>query len=123
MDYDMKPNLKKMNRKELEKLKADIDKALSRVEEDEKKAARLAAEKAAKAMGYSLEDLADVKPAKRTPKKKDDRTKVAPKYANPNAPEQTWTGRGRKPKWIEEHLAAGGKLEDIEIKKEQRAAS
>ncbi|MZR13731.1 H-NS histone family protein [Maritimibacter sp. DP07] len=119
----MKPNLKKMNRKELEKLKTDIDKALSRVEEDEKKAARLAAEKAAKAMGYSLDDLADVKPAKRTPKKKDARTKVAPKYANPNAPEQTWTGRGRKPKWIEEHLAAGGKLEDIEIKKEQPTAS
>ncbi|MZR14268.1 H-NS histone family protein [Maritimibacter sp. DP07] len=116
----MKPNLKKMNRKELEKLKVDIDKALSRVEEEEKKAARLAAEKAAKAMGYSLEDLSDVKPAKRAPKKKDARTKVAPKFANPNAPEQTWTGRGRKPKWVEAHLEAGGTLEDIEIKKNEQ---
>jgi DNA-binding protein H-NS len=119
----MKPNLKKMKRKELEKLKADIDKALSRVEAEEKKAARLAAEKAAKAMGYSLEDLSDVKPAKSTPKKKSGRAKVPPKYANPNAPEQTWTGRGRKPKWVEAHLAAGGTLEDIEIKKEQPPAS
>lgn len=29
--------------------------------------------------------------------------------------EQTWTGRGRKPKWLEVYLANGGKLEDIAV--------
>lgn len=27
-------------------------------------------------------------------------TKVAPKYRNPENPEQTWTGRGKAPAWI-----------------------
>lgn len=29
--------------------------------------------------------------------------------------DQTWTGRGRAPKFIEEFLANGGKLEDIRV--------
>lgn len=29
--------------------------------------------------------------------------------------EQTWTGRGRKPKWLEVYLANGGELEDIAV--------
>lgn len=27
-----------------------------------------------------------------------------------------WSGRGRKPKWVEDHLAKGGKLDDLLIK-------
>lgn len=27
----------------------------------------------------------------------------------------TWTGRGRKPKWLEEKLATGAKLEDFAV--------
>lgn len=30
--------------------------------------------------------------------------------------DQTWTGRGRQPKWVEDFLAAGGKLEDVLVK-------
>lgn len=116
----MKINLKGMTCKELEKLKADIDKALVRVEEIEKKEALKAAEKAAKALGYSLADLEGVKtaPKARTAKPKkasDGRAKVAPKYQNPDDPEQKWTGRGRKPKWVEAYLAGGGSLEEIAI--------
>lgn len=41
------------------------------------------------------------------------RAKVAMKYqSGANA----WSGRGRKPKWVESHLAKGGKLEDILIR-------
>lgn len=29
-------------------------------------------------------------------------TKVAPKYRNPTNPEQTWTGRGKAPLWVQE---------------------
>ncbi|MAM62758.1 H-NS histone family protein [Maritimibacter sp. UBA3975] len=113
----MKINLKGLSRKELEKLRADVDKALERVEEDEKRAALVAAQKAAKSFGYSLEDLSDVKAGKPAKAKKagDGRSKVAPKYRNPDEPTVTWTGRGRKPKWVEAHLANGGKLEDVLI--------
>ena len=33
--------------------------------------------------------------------------KVAPKYRNPSNPEQTWTGRGVAPTWVQALKAAG----------------
>jgi DNA-binding protein H-NS len=33
--------------------------------------------------------------------------KVAPKYSNPANPEQTWTGRGVSPTWVQALKAAG----------------
>lgn len=38
------------------------------------------------------------------------------KYRNPNDQFSTWTGIGRKPKWVTEWLAAGNELADLEIK-------
>lgn len=36
-------------------------------------------------------------------------------YRNPNDASKTWTGRGRQPKWAEDHIAGGGKLDDLKI--------
>jgi DNA-binding protein H-NS len=38
------------------------------------------------------------------------------RYRNPDNFSDTWTGRGRKPKWVEALLESGKTLEDIEIK-------
>jgi len=125
----MKNNLKNLTRRQLERLRTDIDKALERLAEAEKKEALRAAEKAVRAYGFSLEQItggAVKTPAEKTPagkkqtrakaaKTDDGRAKVAPKYRNPENPEQTWTGRGRAPKWVEAHLAAGGTKEDLAI--------
>lgn len=35
------------------------------------------------------------------------RSKVAPKYRNPDQPTQTWSGRGVKPRWLAALVAAG----------------
>ncbi len=43
------------------------------------------------------------------------KAKSAAQYYNPADPSQTWTGKGRKPKWIEEALEAGKALEDFRI--------
>jgi DNA-binding protein H-NS len=37
------------------------------------------------------------------------------KYRNTTNNEETWTGRGRKPTWLVDALAAGRKLEDFAI--------
>ena len=37
------------------------------------------------------------------------------KYRNPNDQFQTWSGIGRKPKWVQEWLDAGRALEELEI--------
>ncbi|KJZ26103.1 histone-like nucleoid-structuring protein H-NS [Tritonibacter mobilis] len=42
--------------------------------------------------------------------------KAPAKYANPEDPTQTWSGRGRKPIWVREALEAGKSLEEFEIK-------
>src|SRR5918912_1329094 len=43
------------------------------------------------------------------------RTKVAPKYRNPDNPEETWTGRGRQPRWVQAALAQGRSLGEFAI--------
>ena len=40
---------------------------------------------------------------------------VAPKYRNPENPEETWAGRGLKPRWLTAALKSGGSIEDFAI--------
>ena len=42
--------------------------------------------------------------------------KVAPKYRNPANAKDTWTGRGKQPRWLAAETAKGKKLEDFLIK-------
>lgn len=44
----------------------------------------------------------------------DKRSVVAPKYRN-SATGDTWTGRGKQPKWLAAALKSGKKLEDFKI--------
>ena len=41
--------------------------------------------------------------------------KVPPKYRNPNEPSETWSGRGKRPRWLAQALLAGQKIEDFVI--------
>ena len=41
--------------------------------------------------------------------------KVLPKYRNPSEPGETWSGRGKQPRWLVKALAVGGSLEDFRI--------
>jgi DNA-binding protein H-NS len=42
--------------------------------------------------------------------------KVFPKYQNPAAPSETWSGRGKQPRWLVSALKAGKTIEDFEIR-------
>jgi DNA-binding protein H-NS len=41
--------------------------------------------------------------------------KVFPKYQNPTVPSETWSGRGKQPRWLVLALKAGGTIEDFKI--------
>jgi DNA-binding protein H-NS len=41
--------------------------------------------------------------------------KVFPKYRNPKNPTETWSGRGRQPRWLSPQLRSGKKLDDFRI--------
>ncbi len=104
----MNIDLDAMSRKDLRKLGKDVEKALSTLEKRERKAALEAAEKAAAEHGFSLSDLAGLKKGQSKPKN-------PPKYRNPEDPEQTWSGRGRKPAWVNIAEAKGADLESYAI--------
>ena len=40
---------------------------------------------------------------------------VLPKYFNPDSPSETWSGRGKQPRWLVAQLKSGHKLEDFTI--------
>ena len=40
---------------------------------------------------------------------------VLPKYFNPDQPSETWTGRGKRPRWLVKHLKSGRRVEDFRI--------
>jgi len=40
---------------------------------------------------------------------------VKPKYRNPRQPSETWSGRGKQPRWLRAQLRPGKKLDDFLI--------
>lgn len=102
-------DLDALSLKELKKLQNDVAKAISTYEDRMKKEALAELESKAREMGFNLNELLGGSKAKRAG------GTVAPKYAHPENPELTWTGRGRKPKWVEEALSSGKSLEDLAI--------
>jgi DNA-binding protein H-NS len=108
-----------MSRKELEKLKSDVEKALKTAEVRDLRAAKKAAEKAAAEFGFSLGELSGDAPAD-TPKRKYKKRKPAKgkgvaKYRNPDDPKQTWTGKGRQPAWFKAAMDKGTDPATLEI--------
>ena len=98
------------HKKSLQKEMKAVEKALSTLKDREKKAALAAAEKAAAEHGFSLSELAGI--GTRGGRAK---TVSAPKFRNPANPDQTWTGRGRRPDWIREAVDKGEDLSKFEI--------
>lgn len=71
----------------------------------------------AEAAGFDLADLIGGK-AVSAPGQK-----IAAKYRNPDDPNVTWGGRGKRPNWINNALASGKKLDDMLIDKNAQPAS
>jgi DNA-binding protein H-NS len=63
----------------------------------------------AKAEGFTIEELFATGGRKQAGKK------VKPKYRNPAAPHETWSGRGKRPRWFVAALGAGKKEKDLLI--------
>ena len=100
-------DLEKMSAEELRALIADAQKALKTIDSRRKAEAKRAAEKAAKEYGFSLDEILTAGGTKGS--------KGAPRYANPADPSQTWTGRGRKPNWVNDALAKGMSIDDLAL--------
>ena len=100
------------NLSELKGLQHDIEKELKSRQHQDLQKAREQILAIAQEAGVSVEKLL----AAGSKKTKDSKgQKVQARYQNPSDNSQTWTGRGRQPKWISEGLASGKSMDDFRI--------
>lgn len=86
----------------------------------------------ARAEGYSIDELfggaagargpargatrGAARPTAASKKARKTAGKVAPKYRNPDNPAETWTGRGKQPRWLAAQTASGRSLDEFTIR-------
>jgi DNA-binding protein H-NS len=101
-------NLNGLSLRELKDLQTQVAKAIATFEDRRKKEALSELEEKARALGFSLSELTGGAVARK-------RAPATAKYANPANPSDTWSGRGRKPRWFEAALNAGKSPEDLAL--------
>ncbi|SMF82117.1 DNA-binding protein H-NS [Tistlia consotensis] len=106
------PNLEKMSVTELRDLIARAEGAIAKKAKEERKSALEEARKAAGKHGFTLEELLAEAPKKRG--RSGGSRQLKPKFRHPENPETTWSGVGRRPRWIVEAEEAGS-LEQLRI--------
>lgn len=104
----MNINLNEMSLKELKDLQGQVNRAISSFEDRKKRQALAELEEKARALGFSLAELTGAS----LPRK---RAAAAVKYANPSNPAETWSGRGRKPRWFAQAIVSGKTPDDLAI--------
>ena len=98
----------RMSFRELQEFELKVKKAKTSVQERSRSEIRQKLESIAADAGFKIGDLFGGRGGKGR--------KVAAKYANPDDASETWTGRGRKPRWLAAKLKAGEKQEKFLIK-------
>ena len=102
-------NVDKLSLKDLITLELKVKKAIALAKERERTELKQRIEVMAQDSGFSVDELfARGRGAMKG------RT-VAPKYVNPDNSSETWTGRGRKPKWLVAKLNKGAKMDQFAI--------
>lgn len=101
-------DLNALSLKELKDLQSQVAKAIASFEDRKKKEAVAELEDRARQMGFSLSELLGTPVARK-------RASAGAKFANPENPSETWSGRGRKPRWFEQALKAGKTADDMAI--------
>jgi len=84
-------NVDRMTFKELLDLEAKVQTAIALARQRERAKVKQEMTALAEKHGFTLRELVGGRGKGKV---------VAPKYANPDDPSQTWAGRGRKPLWL-----------------------
>ena len=103
-----KVSLSELSVQELRELSKNIEKEIAQREIENKKNVLAQMRELAAGIGMTVEEVIESMPQKKT--------KGQAKYQNPNDPEQTWTGRGKRPGWLNDLINRGKRLEELEIR-------
>ena len=102
-------NLNNYSLSDLQKLISDAETTLEKRQREQRAEVVAQMRKLAASVGIDFEIVAGESRRRGT------RAAAAPKYRNPTNSSQTWNGRGPKPKWYKEALAAGKTAEQLAI--------
>lgn len=100
--------LKNLSKKQLAELMQRAESRSRELDAEELNKVRADVRAYAQSKGYTIEQLFGGRGRKA-------RRKAAPKYRNPADPSQTWSGRGKRPRWFHAALKAGRKEKDLLI--------
>lgn len=98
-------NLDKLSLKDLIQLERDVAAAIVERKHEEKAELKQKIAALAEQSGFDVGELFGGRRGRRAP--------AAIKYRNPKNPDETWTGRGRKPNWLTAALKKGQKIESF----------
>lgn len=101
-------NVNTMSLRELKDLQSQVVKAIATFEDRKKKEAIAELQEIARSKGFTLEELTGAAVVRR-------RAPASAKYANPANKSDTWSGRGRKPRWFIEALGSGKQPDDLAV--------
>jgi len=101
-------DLNELNLEELIFLHSELPKYINKAKKAEKLALKEQMEAMAAEAGFSLDEIVNNK-------NKTQIGFVKAKYRNPDDFNETWSGRGKKPKWVQDFIGDKGKLEDLLI--------
>ena len=110
-----KIDIKALSLKELKALQTRVEKAIANHDKKQKAEALAAIKAKAKQMGYSLSDLTGgvagtaAKKARKTVKK----AKIT--HPDPENSANTWGGRGPRPAWLKDAMAAGKSSDEFKV--------
>ncbi|MDR2637864.1 MAG: H-NS histone family protein [Zoogloeaceae bacterium] len=100
-------DISKLSLVELKELERQIPREIRRQATEKKADVRRKLEQLAKEQGFTLAEV--VAEGGRA------RGSVGIKYRHPQQSDLTWSGRGRKPRWVETWLSNGGALAQLEV--------
>ena len=105
-------DITKLNGKQLNALQNKIASRLDEIQKNTLKDLRARIAAMVKEEGFTMDEVFGTR-SKRGTKRG---TKVPPKYRNPVDSLQTWSGRGKRPRWFDAALKSGKKEKDLLIK-------
>src|SRR6185295_20189837 len=103
-------DLSKLSIEELESLAKDIQTEVTNRREAERQRVLGQMRELAASLGLTLEEVVRLERSN-----KGSTGGGQAKYRHPNDPSLTWSGRGKRPAWVNEALAAGKSLDDFAV--------
>ncbi len=110
----MKPDISTLSLEELQRLTAEAEVLIETKKDEEIAAAYQQVLAIAEKVGFTLDELIAFGSDKRK-KTTTTRKAVEPRYRNRENTSETWTGRGKQPRWLTAQLAQGKTLQDFLI--------